>query len=162
LLESCLRTSFLRRHRQLPTGRPFLTYAPFRSMTGLVSDLNRSTNQASPGSVSLQRLQKREATFPGLPHPVDCAFNVFHVLDALFLSHPFRLFSAGNTLEISSSKVSPFAMQKDTFESFFPVWCWLSNRTSTLPSKSLTHLAGIHFRKSPLPPVQAPMSPSLP
>jgi len=98
---------------------PLWTFAPFRSMTGWFP--SRSSGSSLSRVFASTALAETRSDLPGVTKSrLRCVFNVSHVLDALFLSQPVRLVSAGNTLEIEPSEGFPFRDVKAGFRPLSP------------------------------------------
>lgn len=81
---------------------------------------------ASPGFWSLQRLQKRGATYPGLYLArLRCASRVSHPPDASFPPKPVRPISDGNAPGISPSEGFPSHGMDSASRPTLPAWRWL-------------------------------------
>jgi hypothetical protein len=85
-----------------------------------------SAAHVSPGLWSLQRLQNRGATYPGLTLTrLRYAFRVSHPPDALFPPKPFRPISDGNAPGISPFEGFPSRGMDSVSRPTLPAWRWL-------------------------------------
>ena len=116
-----------------------------------VQDL--SASHASPGFLSLQRLQNRGATYPGITSPGYAASSGFRTL--LTLCSPQNLsalFQTVTLLGFCSPKVSPPTAWIRPLDQPYPHGVGSNGPVARLADDVLARLPGVALRGSPLPP----------
>jgi hypothetical protein len=112
-----------------------------------------SATHASPGLWSLQRLQNRGATYPGLTLTrLRCAFRVSHPPDASFPPKPFRPISDGNAPGILPFEGFPFRGMDRSLDQPYPPGVGSNGPVAHAADSVLARLPGVSLRGSPLPP----------